>query len=42
VVQNLIQSNFKQSQNLDFGELYLQGKSGIQLPLGIVGRYSLL
>ena len=42
VVQNLIESNFKQNKNLDFGELYLQGKSGIQLPLGIVGRYSLL
>jgi 23S rRNA (cytosine1962-C5)-methyltransferase len=42
VVQNLIESNFKQTKNLDFGELYLQGKSGIQLPLGIVGRYSLL
>jgi 23S rRNA (cytosine1962-C5)-methyltransferase len=42
VVQNLVESNFKQTKNLDFGELYLQGKSGIQLPLGIVGRYSLL
>jgi 23S rRNA (cytosine1962-C5)-methyltransferase len=42
VVQNLVQSNFKDSKNLNFGELYLQAKSGISLPLGIVGRYSLL
>jgi len=42
VVQNLIQTNFKQANDLHFGELYLQAKSGIQLPLGIIGRYSLI
>ncbi len=42
VVQNLIQRNFKSCEDLKFGELYLQAKSGLQLPLGIVGRYSLV
>lgn len=39
LVQNLVQQNFKQSQHLENGELYLQAKSGIQLPLGILARY---
>jgi 23S rRNA (cytosine1962-C5)-methyltransferase len=40
LVQNLVQRNFKEAQNLENGELYLQAKSGIQLPLGILSRYT--
>lgn len=39
LVKNLVQQNFKQSNNLEFGELYLQAKSGVELPLGIIARY---
>lgn len=39
LVQNLVKQNFKQSHALENGELYLQAKSGIQLPLGILARY---
>jgi 23S rRNA (cytosine1962-C5)-methyltransferase len=39
LVQNLVQQNFKNCQNLENGELYLQAQSGIQLPLGILARY---
>ncbi|NDC29950.1 MAG: oxidoreductase [Bacteroidetes bacterium] len=40
LVQNLINRNFKESQELENGELYLQAKSGVTLPLGILARYS--
>jgi 23S rRNA (cytosine1962-C5)-methyltransferase len=40
LVQNLINRNFKDSQDLENGELYLQAKSGVTLPLGILARYS--
>lgn len=40
LVQNLVQQNFKDANNLENGELYLQAKSGVQLPLGILARYS--
>ncbi len=41
LVQNLIRLNFKQANNiLEIGELYLQAKSGVQLPLGILARYA--
>jgi 23S rRNA (cytosine1962-C5)-methyltransferase len=39
LVQNLVQRNFTAAKNLENGELYLQAKSGIQLPLGILSRY---
>jgi 23S rRNA (cytosine1962-C5)-methyltransferase len=39
LVQNLVKQNFKQSHSLENGELYLQARSGIQLPLGILARY---
>jgi 23S rRNA (cytosine1962-C5)-methyltransferase len=39
LVQNLVQQSFKQTVNLENGELYLQAKSGVQLPLGILARY---
>jgi 23S rRNA (cytosine1962-C5)-methyltransferase len=40
LVQNLVERTFKQATNLENGELYLQAKSGVQLPLGILSRYS--
>lgn len=39
LVQNLVKQNFNKQQNLENGELYLQAKSGVQLPLGILARY---
>jgi 23S rRNA (cytosine1962-C5)-methyltransferase len=39
LVQNLVKQNFPQAKSLENGELYLQAKSGIQLPLGILARY---
>jgi 23S rRNA (cytosine1962-C5)-methyltransferase len=39
LVKNLVQYNFKTCSNLEFGELYLPAKSGVQLPLGIVARF---
>ncbi len=39
LVQNLVKQNFNKVTNLENGELYLQAKSGIQLPLGILARY---
>ena len=39
LVQNLVKQNFKQSHSLENGELYLQARSGIQFPLGILARY---
>lgn len=39
LVQNLVKQNFKQSHSLENGELFLQARSGIQLPLGILARY---
>lgn len=41
LVQNLIRLNFKHANNnLEIGELYLQAKSNVQLPLGILARYA--
>jgi 23S rRNA (cytosine1962-C5)-methyltransferase len=39
LVQNLVKQNFNKQHNLENGELYLQAKSGVQLPLGILARY---
>ncbi len=39
LVQNLVQQNFKTAGELENGELYLQAKSGVQLPLGILARF---
>ena len=39
LVQNLVKQNFSKVNNLENGELYLQAKSGVQLPLGILARY---
>ncbi len=40
LVQNLMQQNFKNCNAIQNGELYLQAKSGVTLPLGIIARYS--
>lgn len=39
IVENLIRSSFPQVQNLETGELYLQAKSGVKLPLGVFGKF---
>jgi 23S rRNA (cytosine1962-C5)-methyltransferase len=39
LVQNLVQQNFPAAKQMQNGELYLQAKSGVQLPLGILCRY---
>lgn len=39
IVENLIRSSFPGAQNMETGELYLQAKSGIKLPLGVFGKF---
>lgn len=39
IVENLIRSSFKEAQNLETGELYLQANSGVKLPLGVFGKF---
>jgi 23S rRNA (cytosine1962-C5)-methyltransferase len=40
IVENLIKTSFKDVQNLEVGELYLQATSGIKLPLGVYGKFN--
>ena len=40
LVQNLVERNFIHAKNMENGELYLQARSGIKLPLGILSRYT--
>jgi len=40
ILENLIKTNFNNPQNLDLGEVYLNAKSGIKLPLGILARFN--
>ncbi len=40
IVENLIKTSFKEVQNLEVGELYLQATSGIKLPLGVYGKFN--
>jgi 23S rRNA (cytosine1962-C5)-methyltransferase len=40
ILENLISTNFKGTDKLDLGEVYLRAKSGIKLPLGILARFS--
>ncbi len=40
LVQNLVERNFKAAKSIENGELYLQARSGIKLPLGILSRYT--
>ncbi|WP_017257079.1 class I SAM-dependent methyltransferase [Pedobacter arcticus] len=41
IVENLIRGAYPQAKNLDIGELYLKARSGINLPLGVFGKFSL-
>lgn len=38
IIENLLQKAYKGNGNLDSGELYLQARSGIRLPLGVIGK----
>jgi 23S rRNA (cytosine1962-C5)-methyltransferase len=40
ILENLIKTNFKNVENLDLGEVYLNAQSGIRLPLGILARFN--
>lgn len=40
VAENLIKSHFPKATMVDTGELYLKSKSGMNLPLGVYGRFS--
>ncbi len=39
IVENLIKGAFPQVKNLEIGELYLNATSGINLPLGVFGKF---
>lgn len=39
IVENLIKGAFPQVKNLEIGELYLEATSGINLPLGVFGKF---
>ncbi len=39
IVENLIRKAYPQVKNLETGELYLQAKSGVNLPLGVFGKF---
>ncbi len=41
IVENLIRGAYPQVENLNIGELYLKARSGINLPLGVFGKFSL-
>lgn len=40
ISENLVKRNFNKTDNLETGELYLDAKSGIKLPLGVFARFS--
>jgi 23S rRNA (cytosine1962-C5)-methyltransferase len=40
LVKGLVEANFPMAKELENGELYLQATSGVQLPLGILSRYT--
>ena len=40
ITENLIKCNFKNPQQFETGEIFLNAKSGIKLPLGILSRFS--
>jgi 23S rRNA (cytosine1962-C5)-methyltransferase len=40
ILENLINTNFKDVKNLELGEVYLHARSGIKLPLGILARFN--
>lgn len=40
ILENLVKTNFRETPNLDLGEVYLDAQSGIRLPLGILARFN--
>ena len=38
IVKNLLQRNFKNIQSIETGELVLKAQSGVDLPVGVIGR----
>ena len=40
IVENLITGAYPQAKNLNIGELYLKARSGVNLPLGVFGKFS--
>lgn len=40
ISENLVKGNFSKTDNLETGELYLDAKSGVKLPLGVFARFS--
>jgi 23S rRNA (cytosine1962-C5)-methyltransferase len=40
LVKGLVEANFPMAKELENGELYFQATSGVQLPLGILSRYT--
>lgn len=40
IIENLINSHFSKFKNREVGELYLDAKSGVKLPLGVFARLS--
>ncbi len=41
IVENLIRDAHPHVKNLNIGELYLEARSGVNLPLGVFGRFNL-
>jgi 23S rRNA (cytosine1962-C5)-methyltransferase len=39
ILENLIHLHFPKAQHFEFGELFLQAKSGVKLPLGVLARF---
>lgn len=39
IVENLIKSSYPKVKNLEIGELFLNAKSGVNLPLGVFGKF---
>ena len=39
IVENLIKGAFPKVKNLEIGELFLEAKSGVNLPLGVFGKF---
>lgn len=40
IVRNLLENNFQNIKNIESGELTLMSKTGLYLPLGVIGRIS--
>ena len=42
IVENLIKASYPKVKNLEIGELFLNAKSGVNLPLGVFGKFKSL